>query len=270
MKPTTIQPTRAETLDEMPNPQSVPPSVSIDDWNLARRIHRSMLPQRVEDRRVDIAVLYQEHEIIGGDYCSIVMKDENRLVLCMCDVTGHGMPAAILAGRINSFVRQEITIAVQPCEVVSALNRFMTEHFGSLGVSASFYCVEVNLRWRGLTHAGAGHPPALLLQQNGTIDRLESLSPLIGAFPEMAQQCQLTKNVYTAGDRLLIYTDGLTETRNAAGDFFGIDRVESVLRALDPACDSEGLLSTLESARRKFSGRELPDDDVLVMAIQFS
>ncbi len=242
--------------------------MSAEQWELARRVHRSMLPAPFCDERVDIALRYDEHDILGGDYCSLFQTDDHKLFLCICDVTGHGLPAALLAARINSFVRQEITTAVHPCAVINTLNGFVTQFFADLGVYATFFCIEINLRWGGLTYAGAGHPPALLWHKGGAIERLGSLSPLIG-LPETGQLCQLQKTRVAAGDRLILFTDGLTETRDPAGDFFGIEGIERVLAALPADADSDQAVEEIFAARRRFAGTETSDDDVLAVAARF-
>lgn len=246
----------------------MPPAVSAEQWELARHIHRSMLPEGCRDERVEIAVRYEEHEILGGDYCSVLKTADNKLFICICDVTGHGLAAALLAARINSFIRQEITIAGHPCEVVDTLNRFVAQYFAGLGIYATFFCVEINLRWGGLTYAGAGHPPALLWRK-GRTERLGSISPPIGISPEMGQQCQLQKTRVAAGDRLFLFTDGLIETRNKTGDLFGIEGVEAVLAALPSAADSDQALDEIFAARRRFAGTDTLGDDVLVVAARF-
>jgi serine phosphatase RsbU (regulator of sigma subunit) len=249
---------------------AAPPAVTAEQWELARRIHRSMLPDDFHDGRVDVAVRYEEHEILGGDYCSLFKTDDNNLFLCICDVTGHGLPAALLAARISSFVRHEITIAGHPCEVVDTLNRFVTRYFAGLGIYATFFCVEINLRWGALTYAGAGHPPALLWRKrDGTIERLGSLSPLIGAFPNMGQKCQLGKTSVGPGDRLILFTDGLTDTQDTTGHFFGIEGVETVLAALPADADSVQALEEILGTRRRFARSGSLNDDVLVVAARF-
>ena len=252
-------------------PQShIPPTIDADAWRLAQRIHRSLLPENFRDARVDVAVHYEEHEILGGDYCSVFKRTEDRLFICVCDVTGHGLPAALLAGRISSFVQHEITVAHQPCEVVDALNRFVAGHFDGLGIYATFLCVDIDLRRGAIAYAGAGHPPALLQRRDGTFESLDSLSPLIGVFPEMGRSCRVSSTNFASGDRLLLFTDGLSETRNADGEMLGIDGVKAILHRIHEATDSEGILAELAAARRRFARHEIPDDDVLVVATRFT
>jgi serine phosphatase RsbU (regulator of sigma subunit) len=197
-------------------------------------------------------------------------KDGDHLFICICDVTGHGLPAALLAGRINSFVHHEITLALDPCDIVDALNRFVAEHFAGLSIFATFLCMEIDLRQRIIAYAGAGHPPALVQRSDGTFELLCSLSPIIGVFPEMGRNCQVSKTSFAQGDRLLLFTDGLTETRNAAGELFGVDGVKAVLYSMDAETASDGILAGLAAARRCFAGHEFPDDDVLLIAARFT
>jgi serine phosphatase RsbU (regulator of sigma subunit) len=245
------------------------PAISADQWDLARRIHRSMLPSYFRDERVEVAVRYEEHDILGGDYCSVFKTDDDKLFLCVCDVTGHGVAAALLAARINSFVRQEIRIAAHPCQVVDRLNGFLRRHFNGLGVYATFFCIEIDLKWRGVTYAGAGHPPALLWRKPGAIERLESHAPPAGIFSETEQQCQLTKTRVEPGDRLLVFTDGLSETRSPAGEMLGLGGIEAQLAALPADSDAGQMLDQIFAARRHFAGTESSSDDVLVVAASF-
>jgi sigma-B regulation protein RsbU (phosphoserine phosphatase) len=245
------------------------PLVDADAWQLARRIHRSLLPKHFRDRRVDVAVHYEEHDVLGGDYCAVAKRTDDHLFLTVCDVTGHGLPAALLAGRINSFVEHAVSAARHPCQVVDTLNQFVVDHFSGLGIYATFMCVEIDLHWRSIAYAGAGHPPALLQRRNGTIDSLGSLSPLIGIFPEMGQGCQVSKTFFMPGDRLLLFTDGFNETRNPSGDTLGIDGMSDILRSLDDELDSAAILAEFVAARRQFAGHEIPDDDVLLIAARF-
>jgi len=241
-----------------------------DAWLLARRIHRSLLPDNLRDERVDVAVHYEEHAMLGGDYCSVFKRSDDHLFLCVYDVTGHGLPSALLAARISSFVQHEITVARHPCEALDSLNRFVAGYFNGLGIYATFLCVEIDLLRRSIAYAGAGHPPALLLRRDGTSESLDSLSPLIGLFPEMGRNCRVSKTGFERGDRLLLFTDGLIETRNADGEMLGIDGVRAVLRDINGQTGSDEILVELAAARRCFAGHDIPDDDVLLVVTSFT
>jgi len=171
-------------------------------------------------------------------------------------------------GRINSFVEHAVSAARHPCQVVDTLNQFGVDNFSGLGIYVTFLCVEVDLRRRSIAYAGAGHPPALLQRRNGTIESLGSLSPLIGIFPEMGRGCQVSKTFFMPGDRLLLFTDGFSETRNSTGDTLGVIGMSGILRNLGDKLDSAAILAEFVAARRQFAGHEVPDD-VLLMAARF-
>ncbi len=149
---------------------------SEDDMNLARLVHRTLLPQRLVSDWVDIDTRYREMHLLGGDYATVYERETGRIFLCICDVTGHGLTAALLAGRVNSFVRHAVSEIAHPCQVVDGLNTFFSEKFSDFGVFVTFFCVELNLACREIRYAGCGHPPAVLSRWGETM-----LSAEIGA-----------------------------------------------------------------------------------------
>ena len=86
----------------------------------------------------------------------------------------------------------------------------------------------------------------------------------------ISPNCRVSSTHFASGDRLLLFTDGLSETRNADGEMFGIDGIKAVLHCIDEETDSEGILAELAAARRRFAGHEIPDDDVLLVATRFT
>ena len=88
------------------------------DLEVARRVHRSLLPVPITRDWVEIATRYKEATLLGGDYATVCDRAPGRIFECACDVTGHGLAAALLAGRINSFVRSALHSAEHPCQVV--------------------------------------------------------------------------------------------------------------------------------------------------------
>ncbi len=244
------------------------PAWSEQEITLARRIHHTLLPGDHEDERVKWAVRCCEHDALGGDYCTARYVGEDRLFLCVCDVTGHGLPAALLAGRINSFVHHEIEIAAHPCEVVYRLNRFLTKNFSGLGVFATFFCALLDFRAGQLHYAGAGHPPALLTNKDAReVLGLASGSPMLGVLDEERFSCGVCSRPLESGDRLLLYTDGLVEARDASGGFFNQSGLESALADWKseepPHVFADGLVERLT----KFAGTESFDDDVLLLTV---
>ena len=246
-----------------------PDSFEWHDLQLARRIHRTLLPGRLVTPEVEIDVRYDEMNLLGGDYATVSQRDTGRIVICICDVTGHGLAAALLAGRVNSFVRYGIRRLEHPCQVVDELNAFIWRNFRGLGLYLTFFCIEIDLAARTVQYAGCGHPPAMLWRaRTRECIQLASRHVPIGVFPDLPEGCELDSAPIEPGDRLLVYTDGVIETVDREGEQFGTEGVESMLAATDPTSDSTALLESAFTTLKRF--RHGPQtDDVFVVAARF-
>jgi len=238
------------------------------DLELARRVHRTLLPRRLVTDDIDVSVRYRENNMLGGDYATVHDYAPGRVLICICDVVGHGVAAALLAGRVNSFVRHSIleVESRNPCEVVNGLNTFIWNGFGGLGVFLTFFCLDIDVRRRRIRYAGCGHPPPLLYRAaTGRIRRLRSRYVPIGVVARLPERCEVATASVDPGDRLLIYTDGVIETFGRDGVLFGIDRLEAVLAGTATRRDSADLITETFDALDRF--RHGPQtDDVLVVA----
>ena len=246
-----------------------PEALLQQDLELARRVHRTLLPQRLLTDRIDIDTRYREMDLLGGDYATVYQSGPDRYLVCICDVMGHGLAAALLAGRVNSFVRHALREDFEhPCQVVDDLNGFIWRNFHGLDVFVTFFCMEIDLARRQMQFAGCGHPPALLWSARARCCiQLRSQHLPIGVLAEFPEGCNIGTVPVGAGDRLLLYTDGAIEAHDRAGEQFGIERVESVLAGVDDEAESTHLLDATFAALDGFRHGE-PADDVLVVGIR--
>lgn len=240
-------------------------SVVNPDLELARRLHRSLLPERMTNDQVDVSLMSREYQDLGGDYGTAYWQDDERLLLCVCDVTGHGIASALLAARINTFVRLEVEHRRHPCEIVTALNAFLTKHFTGTGIYATFFCVVMDWKQGCIQYAGAGHPPALLRKVDGTVKQLDSELPLLGVFAPFPSACQVSDEPLQSGDVLIMYTDGLIEAKNQQGDFYDIEGLESSLKNSPQSQDAEDIQSHLVNELESFVRDRQLDDDMLLL-----
>jgi sigma-B regulation protein RsbU (phosphoserine phosphatase) len=246
------------------------PSNTLDlDLQLAEKVYRSLLPKRLTISGIDVVTRLQAFNRIGGDYATVFPTGDHRVYTCVSDVRAHGISSALLVTRINSFVRERVPSANHPCEIAEELNSFLCENFGELGMSLSFFCGAVDRHRMEFSYAGCGHPPALHFKASAGAEcrRLESQHTLLGLFPEVSQQCRIDKVPLDPGDRILLYTDGLTEARNAEGGFFGIDRLARVVgRCMVENLDGELVADRVFAAINRFQGGICRDDALLMMA----
>ena len=239
------------------------------DLELAERVYRSLLPKRLTAVGIDVVTRTQPFNRIGGDYATVFPTPDGRVFVCVSDVTAHGTASALLVTRVNSFVRECVPFANHPCEVVQELNSFLCDHFGGLGLSLSFFCGVVDLRHMEFSYAGCGHPAALHFKASPRREwePLKSQHTLLGMFSGLSLHCRVDKVPLNSGEKIFLYTDGLTEARDAEGNLLGVDGLAKVLTH----CVCENLEGELLADRALEMVKGLQGmhvrDDVLLMVI---
>lgn len=238
------------------------------DLRLAEKVYLSLLPQRVTRDGIDVLTRVWPANHVGGDYATVFPSREGQLYCCVSDVTSHGIASSLLVSRVDSFVREHVPLAHHPCEIIEKLNKFCCEHFDGLGMYLSFFCADIDLQKMQLSYAGCGHPPALLLKAGGETKWLESQHTLIGMFPELSEVCFIDREPLERGDRVIIYTDGITEGRNPAGEFFGEERLAAAAVAAAAGNPRGCLLADrIYKTLMDFQGEAESQDDVLLMVV---
>jgi len=192
---------------------------------IARRIQASILPTTIP--QVDslrIAAAYQPMAAVGGDFYEFIQMDEHRVGVLVADVTGHGMPAALIASMIKVAVQSVVACAPDPAAVLQRLNRILSSQMRGQLISAAYLWIDTEAG-QGL-YSAAGHPP-LLRWREGNLKRIESNGLLFG----VREDCDypVCHVPLQPGDRFLLYTDGVVEPENTAGDWFGDRKLEEVM-----------------------------------------
>jgi len=193
---------------------------------IAREIQTSILPNSVPDLdRLIVSAVYRPMTAVAGDFYEFVLMDRNRTGFLVADVSGHGVPAALIAGMIKVAMQSVVPCASVPPEVLRGLNRILSGQLHGQFVSAAYLWLDTEKR--KALYSAAGHPP-LLRWRDGRLERIESNGLLFGVMPEADfPVCDMPIN---PGDRFLLYTDGVTEPENANGDSFGDRQLEQVVR----------------------------------------
>ena len=249
-----------------------------DDLKAAFGIQKALLPRKSPELgRLKAAWKFLPCQVIGGDIFNIFRLDDEHLGLYMLDVSGHGVPSALVTVSVSQALQPDGGLVRKPVEghpaayeimpprsVLTSLDeQYPMERFDMF--FTMIYAV-LNLREGSLTYAKAGHPPPVLLHAEGNSEMLEKNGPVIGMgnpVPFQEERKDLKK-----GDKIIFYTDGITEYEGPGRGFYGNERFYSVLNELKdrPVRD---ILNGVVASMLEFGGQAEPQDDVSLLGIEF-
>lgn len=199
------------------------------DLKVAKLVHESLLSKPVSRPEIDIDVKYVPADRVGGDYCHIAFPGDHHCLLTVCDVSGHGMASALLAARVSSFLRLAGESETDPFAVTRDLNTFLLDHFADTGLFVTFLAVSIDLRTFDMQYCGAGHPGPLLVRGDGEVEVLESQNLPVGVVREFGRKPYFASRKIESGDRLILYTDGVTESQNNDRQLLQISGLQQIV-----------------------------------------
>jgi sigma-B regulation protein RsbU (phosphoserine phosphatase) len=230
----------------------------------AEEIQQNLLPRQMPSiEGCELAVAWRPADVVSGDYFDVIQFDETRVGLCVGDVMGKGMPAALVMSNVQALVKTfagGAGAALPPKRLCEQVNRAVCGNLPE-GRFVTFFYGLLETRRRRFLYANAGHNPPLLIRRDGRATRLTEGGTVLGLFPESGYAQGEVR--VAPGDRLIFFTDGVTEVANPAGELFGEERllrlvVEHRARGASELCE------LILSAVADFSGGSFQDDVTLV------
>jgi serine phosphatase RsbU (regulator of sigma subunit) len=224
-------------------------------------IQRALMPATLPmTERFEVVGAWQPAGTLGGDCYDVFLFSPDAIGLSIADVAGKGLPAALLMSSLQASVRAFARDGARPQDVCSSVNRLLCGQMiaGRFVTMVYLYLDAAN---GSLTYANAGHNPPLLAQANGTIETLGASGTVLGVFPDATYERASTS--LHSGDRLLLYTDGVTESRNAADEEFGQDRLSDALLR-HRHLDATALHAAVMNEVRQFATAGFQDDATLL------
>jgi sigma-B regulation protein RsbU (phosphoserine phosphatase) len=252
--------------------------------SLAREFHQSLLPHDYPtiptdasegEQWIDFAHSYAPGGMLGGDFFDVRALDENRAGIFVCDVMGHDVRAALVAAILNAFVQRQSVEAVTPGELLTRINASLCAVLKRTDqvIFASAVYLIVDGATGQVEAASAGHPAPLWFEkESGSLSELtfrdQSPPGALGLFAE-AEYATATHQL-AQGDRLIAFTDGLSEVCNDSDEEFGEGRLQSVLQEFCQCHTLDESLDGLLDSARNFSQRSTFSDDVCIVATQWN
>jgi serine phosphatase RsbU (regulator of sigma subunit) len=231
----------------------------------AREIQQHLLPRDTNIPGMTIAHLYRPATEVAGDYYDVVMLPDRTWLLCVADVTGHGVPAAMEAAILKAILLHATEHHSRPDEILA----FMNDRFTAVCLPDDFASVLL-VRWDpangNLDYASAGHESGWILSANGILRELPSTGPLLGVAPESKWEIETLP--VSDGDRLLLVTDGATEAVNSQDELFGRKRLAALFQECRgvPLAEVSQRIDDVLTAHR---GDRPTDDDMTLVVAEF-
>ena len=236
-----------------------------EELGVARRIQQSLLPRTMPDTGFFRACgsSLASHEV-GGDYFDLVEISPDRWSVVVADVAGKGVSSALLASFLQGAFLGAALGASIPA-VLSRINEFMSER-AEHGKYATIFYATLDAGGR-MTYSNAGHCAGLLVRPDKPMESLSTTSMPVGLLP--GAPFSIEHRDLNPGDRLVLYSDGVTEAQNAAGEFFGRPRLREAIAAA-ANLDSAGMHDAIQLALRDFTGGAEQSDDITLVVVEYS
>ncbi len=251
------------------------------DLRMARDLQYAFLPSSYpvvqtaragREGRLEFAHVYHPSGLVGGDFFDILPVSDSRVLIFVADVMGHGARAALVVATIRGLLEQIAKETQAPGEFMTRLNLAYSKIFSTANelMFATACCVSLDLETGQILHANAGHPLPMVIESDGTVDTAqvaeEALGPALGLFGD-AQYVHVAADL-VPGKRMVFYTDGLTEARNAEQEEFNETGLSNALAA-HLAEPLPVLLDSLVRDAVQFAGSPVFEDDVCVLGVNY-
>jgi|SRR6185437_4241740 len=233
-----------------------------EEQQAAAEIQRALLPHEIATPKgMSIAASSQSARTVGGDYYDVIRLDENRSAVCIADVVGKGVAAALLMSNLQAAVRMLAPETAEPAALCERVNRVVSAN-SVPGKFITFFYAMLDSERRRIRFTNAGHNWPVLAHADGTYEHLHTEDSVLGTEPKATfhqQELELR-----SGDRLLLFTDGISEACDAAGDEFGEDRLVRML-AENVSLPAAALKNKLLDAVRSHCQNTWADDATLIV-----
>ncbi|WNJ20148.1 PP2C family protein-serine/threonine phosphatase [Pontibacter sp. G13] len=235
------------------------------DLEVASTIQQQLLISDFQRfREIDVFGFNEPHRGVGGDFYDIVKRGKGTTFICIADVAGKGISAALLMSNLQANLRTLCTLWEEPKDIVRELNKILFQITGGEKF-VTLFLARIDSSKYSLTYTNAGHNHPLLVSEKG-LEELQVGSPILGVFESL--EIDQATVPFQKGDLLFLYTDGLLEQANASDEMYGEDRIESMVGKSWQQSAKE-LYHTMIEDLEAFRGSAPSADDITIMCVKF-
>jgi sigma-B regulation protein RsbU (phosphoserine phosphatase) len=200
------------------------------DLVLAARVQQSLAPKPFLWGSLRVDTFYQPAHTIGGDFGLVAPLEEEHLNLLVCDVSGHGISSALVANRIYSETITQLGNRALLADMLRRLNSLVIQNIAAQGFFFTLAAARIDRTGRTMEFAGAGHPPAMIVQPGAEPRLLPSRSTILGTLPDAVDADATLHIEIEPGDRVVLYTDGLTDVLDSHAEMLGVEGLQNIVR----------------------------------------
>lgn len=236
-----------------------------EELDIARDIQQNLLPRRIPKiNGFDIAATNVSSKQVGGDYYDIIRLDEENFCFAIADVSGKGVPAALVMANLQAFIKTTCLQGMKIDEATALINNLISENITD-GKFITFFWGVISISDKTLRYVNAGHNPPLLIRNNQII-KLNVGGIILGVMktviPYQTEVLQLQKD-----DLIVLFTDGVSEALNTAGDEYSDERLEALVLKNSDRSSSE-ILELIRSDVQEFSSGTVQSDDITLVVVK--
>jgi sigma-B regulation protein RsbU (phosphoserine phosphatase) len=232
----------------------------------ATEIQQDLLPSKMSEiDGLEIAAAWHPLRTVSGDLFDVIKFTDSQAAICMADASGKGVPAALLMANVQATIKAFASPVVAPEAVCHQINRVVCGNLG-LGRFITFFYGRLDTEQKRLIYTNAGHNAPILVRRDGRVDRLEANDAVLGTFPDW--HFGQSEIEVSSGDRLALFTDGLTESTNRQGEEFGEWRLIELI-ADNRQLSAAELQQMVMDSFAQFTENNFQDDvTLLIIAVE--
>ncbi|MCF7874119.1 MAG: serine/threonine-protein phosphatase [Candidatus Omnitrophica bacterium] len=234
-----------------------------NELELATRVHTRLVPHSIDTKRCQIAATYLPAYYMGGDYGRFSFPSQDKLTFIICDVTGHGVSAALLVNSLHIEFERLAKESKDPGIILKELDSFIRSDFSQTNMYLSAFCGQLNYKDMHFSYSSYGHPPQYIYKRvSADLKRINSQTGWLGLPAEQTTIYQ-DQMSFDSGDQIVLFTDGVVEAKNDVNQLYGSKRLEYFLeknKDLTPNLFNQQLLNELNL----FTKNNIKDDIFII------